>query len=79
MYYIHEPSGLFYDIRNPMNAIIRYVNESIRELELVRWPTRQQAVRLSAIVLIFTAINALAFGAIDIALTNGLYFLTTTL
>lgn len=62
-----------------MNAIIRYINESIRELELVRWPTRQQAVRLSTIVIIFTAVNALAFGLIDIGLTNGLYFLTTTL
>ncbi len=62
-----------------MNAIINYFKEAIHELELVRWPTRQQAVRLSTIVIIFTAINAAAFGLIDVLLTNGLYIFTTTL
>jgi preprotein translocase SecE subunit len=62
-----------------MNLISNYVKECIQELELVRWPTRQQAVRLSAIVLAFTVVNALAFGAIDIMLENGLYILTSTL
>ena len=62
-----------------MNAAINYINESLRELELVRWPTRQQAVRLSVVVLVFTTVNALFFGLIDIVLTNGLYLLTTTL
>lgn len=62
-----------------MNSIVTYINESIRELELVRWPTRQQAIRLSVIVLVFTAISAMFFGLVDIIFTNGLYFLTTTL
>lgn len=52
-----------------MNAIATYFRESIQELELVRWPTRQQAVRLSVIVLIFTLVSSAAFGAIDFLLS----------
>lgn len=31
----------------------------------MRWPTRQQAVRLSIVVLIFCTVSALAFGLFD--------------
>ena len=33
---------------------ITYFKESLEELHQVRWPTRQQAIRLSVIVLVFT-------------------------
>jgi preprotein translocase SecE subunit len=52
-----------------MNAITTYFREAIQELELVRWPTRQQAVRLSVIVLIFTVVSAAIFGTLDLALS----------
>jgi preprotein translocase SecE subunit len=42
-----------------------YLRESVEELHLVRWPTRQQAVRLSVIVIIFCAVTSIVFGFID--------------
>lgn len=58
-----------------MNAIFTYVNEALEELRHVRWPTRQQAVRFSAVVLAFTAICAAAFGLLDFVLSILLKFL----
>jgi preprotein translocase SecE subunit len=52
-----------------MNAIFTYINESLEELRHVRWPTRQQAVRFSAVVIGFTLLCALAFGVTDFGLS----------
>ena len=54
--------GLFF---RGMNAITTYINEALEELRHVRWPTRQQAVRLSVIVLVFCAVCAVVFGLVD--------------
>ncbi len=51
-----------------IDSVTSYVTESIQELHHVLWPTRKQAIRLSAIVLIFTGLSALAFGAVDLLL-----------
>lgn len=53
-----------------MSAITTYINEALVELRHVRWPTRQQAIRFSAITLIFTGLSALFFGIIDIGLSE---------
>jgi len=58
-----------------MNAIISYINESLTELHQVRWPTRNQAIRLSIIVIIFCTISALFFGAFDFLLSEIINFL----
>jgi preprotein translocase SecE subunit len=47
-----------------------YINEALTELRHVRWPTRQQAVRLSIITIGFTAAVAVAFGGIDYILNQ---------
>ena len=52
-----------------MSLIMNYINEALEELHHVRWPTRQQAVRFSLIVLAFTAVCAAVFGAVDYLLT----------
>ena len=57
-----------------MNAVFTFISEAIQELELVRWPTRQQAVRLSAVVLAFTLVCAAAFGFLDFLLSSLLRF-----
>ena len=36
-----------------MNVITTYLKESFEELKKVTWPTKVQAVRLTAIVLVF--------------------------
>ncbi len=53
-----------------MNAITKYINEALEELHHVRWPTRQQAVRFSMVVIAFTAASAVLFGALDFALSQ---------
>lgn len=55
-----------------MNAIQRYIIEAIEELRHTRWPTRQQAVRLSVIVIGFTAVSAAVFGLVDFVLARTL-------
>jgi preprotein translocase SecE subunit len=55
-----------------MNAVITYINDSLEDLRQVRWPTRQQAVRFSAIVVTFTLVSAAFFGLIDFVLSIAL-------
>lgn len=53
-----------------MQSIVTFVQDSIVELRQVRWPTRQQAVRLSVIVIAFTLASTVVFGAIDFGLSE---------
>ncbi len=57
-----------------MTSITTYFNEAVEELRHVRWPTRQQAVKLSIVVIIFTAISTLFFGVADYLLSQVLNF-----
>ena len=58
-----------------MNKLSKYINDSLEELRLVRWPTRQQAVRLSAIVIVFVAVSTAVLGFLDLGLAKALQFL----
>lgn len=58
-----------------MNAIINYFNECLAELHQVRWPTRNQAIRLSLIVIGFCAVCAFFFGGIDFLMSEAVNFL----
>ena len=40
--------------RRQPNRIVRYIQETIGELKKVNWPTRQEAINLTVIVLIVT-------------------------
>ncbi len=51
-----------------MNSLSVYIRESLEELRLVRWPTQQQAIRLTLIVVGFIAVSAAFFGLIDAGL-----------
>ena len=53
-----------------MSAILAYFQGSLEELRLVQWPTRQQAVRLSVIVLVFILLTSVFFGLIDALFTE---------
>ena len=53
-----------------MEAITNYVQEALADIHQVRWPTRQQAIRLSIIVLGFVAVTSVAFGAVDFMLNE---------
>jgi preprotein translocase subunit SecE len=47
------------------NAIIRYFQDTAEELRKVSWPTREQAIRLTLIVLATTAVATLFLGLLD--------------
>ncbi len=53
-----------------MSAIIEYFRGSIEELRHVRWPTQQQAIRLSVIVLVFIVATSVFFGLTDALFTE---------
>jgi len=47
-----------------------YPRGAVEELHHVRWPTRQQAVRLSLIVIAFVFGTAVLFGVVDFLLAR---------
>ena len=47
------------------NFIVRYFNETRAEIRKVSWPTRQEALNLTLIVVAFTIFMAALLGIID--------------
>jgi preprotein translocase subunit SecE len=56
-------------IKEP-NAIVRYYRETVGELKKVVWPTRQEAVQLTAIVLGVIVSMAILLGGFDYLFTE---------
>ena len=52
-----------------VDSIRKYIRETVGELRKVTWPTRQEALNLTKIVLIVIAIVAVYFFIVDGALT----------
>lgn len=48
-----------------MNIFVTYIRESLEELRQVRWPTQQQAIRLTTIVIGFIIVTSAFFGLVD--------------
>jgi preprotein translocase SecE subunit len=53
---------------NPLEATTGYFRGAVSELKQVRWPTRNQAIRLSIITIIFTFATSAAYGVVDFSL-----------
>jgi len=47
------------------NAIVKYLKETRAELRKVSWPTRQEALNLTLIVVAFTVFMTALLGIID--------------
>ncbi len=47
------------------NAIVRYIKETRAELRKVTWPTREEAINLTVIVVAVTAGMAAFLGVVD--------------
>jgi preprotein translocase subunit SecE len=67
---VSSPGRAFFPNESHMNRLIAYINDSLEELRHVRWPTRQQAVRFSAVVIVFVLICGAFFGFMDFALSE---------
>ena len=48
------------------NRLVRYLKETRAELRRVTWPTREQAINLTLIVLAVTLVMAIFLGACDL-------------
>ncbi len=57
-----------------MNTLVTYFRESLEELRQVRWPTQQQAVRLTVIVIGFIIVSSLFFGVVDLGFSEIIRF-----
>ncbi len=51
--------------RKKPNAIVRFFRETIAELRKVSWPSREEATRLTIIVLVVVTVTSAAFGILD--------------
>jgi preprotein translocase subunit SecE len=56
-------------IKEP-NAIVRYYRETVGELKKVVWPTREEALRLTWIVLAVITVMAAILGTADYLFTK---------
>jgi len=52
------------------NAIVRFFRETTGELRKVSWPTRQEALNLTLVVLAGTASTSLFWGFLDFLFTR---------
>ncbi len=52
------------------NRLARFWRETIAELRKVVWPTRDQAINLTIIVIVTVVVMSAFLGVIDIMLTN---------
>ncbi|MCJ7514133.1 MAG: preprotein translocase subunit SecE [Anaerolineales bacterium] len=57
-------------MRKQPNRIVRFIHESNAELRKVSWPTRQEARRLTIIVLVVVTISSVVLGTLDYLFTK---------
>ena len=57
------------------NALVKYLRETRGEIRKVTWPTREEAWRLTAVVLAVTLISAIWLWFWDTVFSNGLHWL----
>ncbi len=57
------------------NKIKNYIKGAFEELPKVVWPTKNQAIRITIIVLIFCLVTAIFLAAVDYAFTQGYTYL----
>ena len=62
-------------VSKPTNPVLRYFYEARGELRKVTWPTRDEAWRLTLIVLAVTIAFALFLWAFDTVFSNGIQLL----
>ncbi len=62
-----------------MKRIIQFFKDSFAELKKVTWPSREEVLASTKVVIIMILLIALVLGIFDILLYQGLYLLFRTL
>jgi preprotein translocase subunit SecE len=71
--------GLFFKKDAEMKRIIQFFKDSFAELKKVTWPSREEVLASTKVVIIMILLIALVLGIFDILLYQGLYLLFRTL
>jgi preprotein translocase subunit SecE len=58
-----------------MNSPITFIRETGDELKKVVWPTRQEIIRLTAVVVIISVVVGLYIGALDYVLVKAVEYI----
>lgn len=58
-----------------MNKVIQFFKDSYAELRKVVWPSREDVVASTKVVVVSTIIMALALGFVDLVLVSGIDFI----
>ena len=61
------------------NRLVRYFRDTRAEIAKVTWPTREEGLRLSGIVLLITAVSTIVLFAIDSLFATIVSYLLRTL
>lgn len=62
-----------------MTQLVKYVRATFAELRQVSWPSRQEAISYTILVIVISAIVALYIGAFDYLFSQGVNTLIHTL
>lgn len=65
-------SGKLNIFQRAYNAIRRYISETIGELRKVSWPTRQEAIFLTQVVIVVIIIMSVSLGLLDFLFAEGI-------
>ncbi len=60
-----------------MSKLKAYFTESYQELRKVNWPTRQETIRLTVVVIVFSLAVAIFLGLLDMVFSYGIRLLIT--
>lgn len=55
------------------NSFVKYIKEAIEELKKVKWPTKNETINNTLLVIIICIVMGLFLGLIDFGLTEFLY------
>ena len=69
-----KPARMTQEVQ-PENRFVQFYRETTAELRKVVWPTRDEAMRLTGIVIAVVVAMAIFLGAVDAALTQLMRFI----
>ncbi|MFN8492107.1 MAG: preprotein translocase subunit SecE [Caldilineaceae bacterium] len=62
-------------IIKPDNVFVRYFKDTRAEISKVTWPTREEGIRLTWVVLVVTVISALILSGLDLLFSTLVVFI----
>jgi preprotein translocase subunit SecE len=61
-------------MQNPITLAVNYIKSSVAELKKVTWPTRDQTIRYSVLVIMVSVAVAAFFASLDFGFSRGILY-----